>query len=151
MQASLALIEALRRWVRMTNVISQRPLVPRPWFGVGSVYCRFLMKSLAVEVGPEWHLAFEGSYLYPNPSSLADRRFEGLFWPHVHILRTSESAKECVRTREPTTSFSGGEKKGYGEHMEQSLWCTLKGCSEEISLCQTSYLHAFVGVKYLTI
>lgn len=80
MQASLALIEELRRWMRTTSVISLRPLVPRLWFGVGSVYCRFLMKSLAVEVGPEWHLAFEGSYLYPNTSSLADRRFEGVFF-----------------------------------------------------------------------
>lgn len=33
---------------------------------------------LAVEVGPEWHLALEDSSLYPSPSSLADRRFEEL-------------------------------------------------------------------------
>lgn len=59
-QASLSLVEELRRWVRddlrhQSAPVDAETLV----WSRKCVYCRFLMRSLAVAVGPEWHLAFE--------------------------------------------------------------------------------------------
>lgn len=86
MQASLAWVEELRSWVR-DGLRHQ----PAPVGAATRVWSRKCLLSLSDEIiglwtwGPEWHLAFEGSCLYPNPSSLADRKFEG-FICHMYTF-----------------------------------------------------------------